>query len=269
MSRRKLAGRVVVITGASAGIGHDLAVSLCGKGATVVGAARDLQRLKALAKELDSFEPVRCDVAVDADRADLVEKTLKKHGRIDALVNNAGLGWEGMVEDMPLEKIEYLYAVNVIGLIDLSRRVLPGMLERGAGDIVNISSGAGFVSLPPFTVYSSTKHAVNGFTDGLRREVMFRGLNVHLVNPGPIKTEWLPRSQGYEPLPGGAEVRAGGFRPAYVVKAVERCLRRPYPRIVSVPRFLGVSRLPQLFGIRTLVDLGAAAKYGRAKKPKG
>ena len=250
----KLAGRVVVVTGASAGIGRDTAERLRDRGAVVVGAARDLARLR----QVEGIDAVRCDVAVAADRAALVEHAVAAHGRVDALVNNAGLGWTGPFEDMPAERVQYLYDVNVVGLIDLSRLVLPGMLERGRGDIVNVSSVAGFVAMPPNTVYSSTKFAVNGFTEGLRREVWHRGVRVHQINPGPVRTEWAPRSRGFDPAPGSPEERDRIGVPAMAVaRAIERCLTRPWPRVASVPRVLGVARIAGVAGIRELVDVGA------------
>lgn len=250
----RVRGRVVVVTGASAGIGRDTAVRLAARGATVVGAARDLARLEAV----PGIEPVRCDVGAAADRAALIAGVLERHGRIDALVNNAGLGWQGLVEEMPLGRVEYLYAVNVVGLIDLCRLALPPMLEAGRGDIVNVSSMGGWVTAPPFSVYCSTKSAVNGFTDALRREVRARGVKVHLILPGPIKTEWLPRSQGYEPLPGGEEVRFGGFPASWVAKAIERCLTRPGVRVAAVPRWMGAGRVLHVTGLRQAFDAAAA-----------
>jgi NAD(P)-dependent dehydrogenase (short-subunit alcohol dehydrogenase family) len=251
----RIRGKVVVLTGASAGIGRETAVRLARHGATVVGAARDLARLERLAAEAPGVEPVRCDVSVAADRTALVAGVLDRHGRIDALVNNAGLGWQGAVADMPLDRVEELYAVNVVGLIDLCRLALPSMLAARRGHIVNVSSMAGHVAYPPFAVYCSTKHAVNGFTDALRREVRFRGVRVHLVMPGPIETEWLPRAQGFSPLPGSEENRFGGFPPGWVAAAIERCLSRPYPRTVAVPRALGAGRLVQVTGVRQATDL--------------
>lgn len=254
----RVRGKVVVLTGASAGIGRETAVRLARRGATVVGAARDLARLERLADEAPGVEPVRCDVSVAEDRAALISGVLARHGRVDALVNNAGLGWQGLVEDMPLAKVEELYAVNVVGLIDLCRLALPPMLAAGRGDIVNVSSMAGHVAFPPFSVYGSTKFAVNGFTDALRREVWLRGVRVHLILPGPIETEWLPRSQGFEPLPGSAENRFGGFPATWVAAAIERCLTRPVPRVAAVPRVFGAGRLAQVAGVRQVVDLATA-----------
>ena len=256
----RVRGRVVVVTGASAGIGRDTAVRLAAKGATVVAAARDEARLAALAAAAPGVEPARCDVGVAADRAALVTGVLERHGRIDALVNNAGIGWMGELEEMPLDTIERLYAVNVVGLVDLCRLALPPMLAARRGDIVNVSSVAGWVSSPPFSVYCSTKSAVTGFTDALRREVRGRGVRAHLIAPGPIKTEWLPRSQGYEPLPGADELRFGGFPAEWVAKAVERCLTRPGVRVASVPRVLGAARLVHVSGLRQAFDLAASRR---------
>jgi short-subunit dehydrogenase len=263
-------GKVVVLTGASAGIGRETAVRLARRGATVVAAARDTDRLARLAGEAPGVVPVRCDVTVAADRAALVSSTLDAYGRIDALVNNAGLGWQGLVSEMPLERVEYLYALNVVGLIEFCHLALPSMLAARSGHIVNVSSMAGYVAFPPYAVYCSTKHAVNGFTDALRREVRGRGVRVHLVLPGPIETEFIPRANGVSPPPGSEEARVGGFPAWWVAAAIERCLRRPYPRVVAVPRVFGAGRLVQVTGFRQVTDLvlaGAARTYASRYGP--
>src|SRR5204863_7400198 len=120
-------------------------------------------------------------------------------GTIDVLINNAGLGWHGLVEDMTPAMARQLVDINVIALIDLTQRVLPGMLERGSGHIVNMGSIAGYVGVPGEAVYSATKWAVQGFTDGLRREVQHRGVDVTLIAPGPFKTELLAPAPTGEP----------------------------------------------------------------------
>lgn len=255
---RRVRGKVVVLTGASAGIGRETAVRLARRGAVVVAAARDLDRLDRLAAEAPGVEPVRCDVTVAADRAALVAGVLDRHGRIDALVNNAGLGWQGAVEEMPLERVEHLVALNVVGLVDLCRLALPSMLAARSGDIVNVSSMAGYVAFPPYSVYCATKHAVNGFTDALRREVRLRGVRVHLILPGPIRTEFIPRATGYEPSAGAEETRIGGFPATWVAAAIERCLTRPWPRTAAVPRVFGAGRVVQVSGVRQAVDLSLA-----------
>jgi NADP-dependent 3-hydroxy acid dehydrogenase YdfG len=261
---RTVRGRVIVVTGASAGIGRATASRLSRAGATVVGAARDPVRLAALTAATPGVQTQVCDVTDPDHRAALVAGVLARHGRIDALVNNAGVGWEGLVEDMSADDVVRLYTTNVVALVDLTRRVLPGMLARGAGDLVMISSGAAWVAVPPLTVYSSTKYAVDGFVEGLRREVWSRGVKVHSVNPGPVRTEWLARSRGYSPAEGDPEeVLSPGVPAEWVAAAVERSLRRPWSRTVAVPRVVGLARLLQVQPLRTVIDLTAGQSAAR------
>lgn len=264
-------GRVIIVTGASAGIGRATAKRLARNGATVVACARDLERLEDVAAETSGIEPRRCDVTSAQERAALVDGVLARHGRIDGLVNNAGIGWEGLVEEMESGDIEALVNTNITALMDLTRLVLPGMLERGTGHIVMTSSSAGWISFPPLTVYSATKFAVEGFVEGLRREVWNRGVVVSTVNPGPVATEWLARSQDYQPTEGDPEVRRTPGVPAdWVAAAIERSLRRPYGRTAGVPRVVGLARVLQVPPLRTVADiafgLGAGTLSTFAKK---
>src|SRR5215216_5156255 len=201
-----LDGARVIVTGASTGIGRVTALRLAGQGARVWAAARDERRLESLAAEHPGITAVPADVADDADRATLV----KQCDPVDVLVNNAGIGWKGVVEAMPPDKVRELFDVNVLALIDLTQRVLPGMLERHHGHVVNVGSIAGYVSAPGETVYCATKFAVQGFTDGLRREVVRRGVDVTLIAPGPIKTEFMARIRTGEPAgePGALGTRS-------------------------------------------------------------
>ena len=151
-----LDGTRVIVTGASTGIGRVTALRLARRGARVFAAARDERRLQALAAEHPEIVAAPCDVADDADRAALV----KQCGPVDVLVNNAGVGWQGVVEAMPSDKVRQLFEVNVLALIDLTQRVLPGMLERRLGHIVNVGSIAGYVASParPSTARRSTRY---------------------------------------------------------------------------------------------------------------
>jgi short-subunit dehydrogenase len=250
----------VLVTGASTGIGRVTALRLASKGARVWAAARDEQRLKSLAAEHSAIVPVPADVANDTDRAALVEAC----ERVDVLVNNAGLGWKGLVEDMAPAEVRKLFDVNVLALIDLTQRVLPGMLERGRGHIVNVGSIAGYVAAPGETVYCATKFAVQGFTDGLRREVAGRGVDVTLIAPGPIKTEFMARTRTGEPAdePGALDY---GLPPESVAKAIVRALTRRAPgyRTITVPRIGGFSRLGAAPGLARATDL---ATRGRVRK---
>src|SRR5207302_7987715 len=140
----ELDGTRVIVTGASTGIGRVTALRLARQGAQVWAAARDERRLEELAGEHSGIVPAPADVSNDTDRAALVEQCEP----VDVLVNNAGVGWQGVVETMPPEKVLQLFEVNVLALIDLTQRVLPGMLERRQGDIVNVGSIAGYVASP-------------------------------------------------------------------------------------------------------------------------
>jgi short-subunit dehydrogenase len=255
-----LAGSRVLVTGASTGIGRATALRLAHKGARVRAAARDEQRLKTLAAEHPEIVPAPADVSDNADRAALVEQSQP----VDVLVNNAGLGWKGLVEDMPPAKVRELLEVNVLALIDLSQRVLPGMLERGRGHIVNVGSIAGYVAAPGETVYCATKFAVQGFTDGLRREIAPRGVDVTLIAPGPIKTEFMARIRTGEPAeePGALDY---GMSPESVAKAIVRALTRRVPgyKTITVPRIGGFSRLGAAPGLARATDL---ATRGRVRK---
>src|SRR3981189_679481 len=137
----ELDGTRVIVTGASTGIGRVTALRPPGQGARVFPAARDERRLDALAAEHPEIVSAPCDVADDADRAALV----KQCDPGDVPVNTAGVGGQGVVEPMPPEKVRQLFEVNVLALIDLTQRVLPGMLERRCGHIVNVGSIAGYV----------------------------------------------------------------------------------------------------------------------------
>jgi len=253
-----------VITGASLGIGRATAVLLAQQGASVLAAARDEQRLRALAAEQPGIEVLRADVTQEADRAALVEAA----GEIDVLVNNAGIGWKGLVEEMPPGDVRALLELNVLSLIDLTQQVLPAMLERGRGHVVNVGSVAGFVGVPGETVYCTTKFAVQGFTDGLRRELRGRGVDVTLIAPGPIKTEFLARATTGAPAPEPGALDYGMSAEA-VARAIRRALTRRIPgyRTISVPRVLGISRLGSMPGMARLSDLATSkrARQGRRR----
>ena len=256
-----LRDRNVVVTGASTGIGRATALLLARKGANVWAAARDDKRLDDLAAEQANIIPVHADLTVESDRAALVAAC----PQVDVLVNNAGIGWHGLVEDMSMDKVRELFELNVFALIELTQCVLPGMLQRRRGHIVNIGSVAGMVASPAETVYSATKFAVMGLTDGLRREVRGRGVQVTLIAPGPIKTEFLARQTtgGPAPEPGGLDY---GLSAETVARAVVRALRRRLPgyRTISVPRVLGVGgRLGATPGISWGTTL---ATRGRVRK---
>ncbi len=191
----ELSGQVIIVTGASAGIGEATARRLARGGAKVVVSARRPDRLEALARAIDptgaNVLAVAGDVTSDADRRKLVAATLDKFGRIDGLVNNAGYGTRGPVEIAPIDVIRKNYETNVFSLIALTQLVLPHMRERGTGCIVNIGSVAGKIARPLSSIYDSTKHALEALTDGLRGELKPFGVRVSLIRPGFILTEFV------------------------------------------------------------------------------
>jgi short-subunit dehydrogenase len=249
--------RAVIVTGASSGIGKATARLLADKGARVWAVGRSEARLQRLGGEHPGITPFRADLTVEADRAALVEAV----GTVDVLVNNAGIGWIGRVAEMPADEVRALFEVNVLGLIDLTQRVTAGMCERRFGHVVNVASVASYAAVPPLTVYASTKFAVQGFTDGLRRELAFSGVTVGTVNPGPIATEFFDRALDREP--GDHEARAGpgtGWVARAILRSIE--LRRvPGYQAIAVPRLFGIARLASVPGVTRLVD--GAALVGR------
>jgi NAD(P)-dependent dehydrogenase (short-subunit alcohol dehydrogenase family) len=264
LGTRSLDGRVVVVTGATAGIGRAIALRLAGRGATVVACARSAEPLAELARRSPLIVPRRCDVSDDGDRADLIAVTLADQGRLDALVNNVGIGWTGLVEEMTVDQIRRLVEVNVVGLIDLTRLALPHLLERGDADIVIVASAASWFATPPLSVYSATKYAVTGFAEGLRREVGTRGVRVHTVHPGLVSTEFSGRSAGQRPGEvAGPPAPGPGFPPEWVAAAVERSLSRRGRHTVAVPRVLGLTRVVKLPLLRQVADVVVAANAER------
>lgn len=219
--------------------------------------ARSASDLEDLAREHPEITPHVADLSREADRAGLVHEA----GEVDVLVNNAGLGWTGLVEDMPGERVRRLFEVNVMALIDLTQRMLPGMLARRRGHVVNVASIASWVATPPLTVYSATKFAVQGFSDGLRREMAGRGVAVSTVNPGPIATKFWARSRTEDsPSQQLDDDRKPGLPPVLVARAVLRAVRLgalPGYETIAVPRALGLARLGAVPGLRLLVDAGA------------
>jgi hypothetical protein len=253
----RIRGSRVVVTGASSGIGRSTALLLARRGAEVVAVGRNVARLHEMADRSQRITPVVADVTIDTDRARIVDAA---DGRVDVLVNNAGVGWTGMVESMPAAAARNLFETNVLALIDLTQRVLPGMLERRHGHVCNIASVAGFVSIPPVSVYCATKFAVQGFSEGLRREVGGRGVVVTCVNPGPVSTRWLNRAM----VGDGIEVDPtfSGVPPGLVAFAVYRAIllgRMPFYGSIAVPRLVGLGRLGAVPGVVGTVDAGAAA----------
>ncbi len=187
-----LAGQVALVTGASQGIGHDLALALADRGARVAVAARQRERLDALAAEIATSGREAASVVVDlTDRASIeaaVTETVARFGRIDILVNNAGLGTNHDALDATEEEWDALFAVNVRGLFFACQSAGRRMVDQGYGRIVNISSQAGLVGIPRHAAYSASKAAVIGLTKVLALEWGQHGVTVNCVAPTFIRT---------------------------------------------------------------------------------
>lgn len=190
-------GKVVIVTGASSGIGEATARQFGREGAKVVLAARRMEKLEALANEIGGMGTgaevlvVQADLSKLEDIQALIQKTLDKFGRIDVLVNNAGFGRLDWLEKLdPVKDIQGQFDVNVMGVIQTTRQALPVMIQQRSGHIIQMCSMAGLVGTPTYTIYSACKHAVHGFSEALRREVKPWGIDVSMVYPGGVSTEF-------------------------------------------------------------------------------
>lgn len=181
--------RVAIITGASSGIGSAAALSLLSQGFTVYGAARRIDRLEALASQ--GVKPLALDVTDAKSMQDGIANVMASSGRIDVLVNNAGYGSYGAIEDVSQEEAKRQFDVNVFGAMGLTKLVLPQMRKQGSGRIINISSVGGRAVGPFGGWYHGTKFALEALSDSLRMELKPFGIDVVVVEPGGIKSEFL------------------------------------------------------------------------------
>jgi len=247
---KPLSDCVVIVTGASSGIGEATVRRLVRGGARVVLSARRAERLTALCAEIDpkggATLPVAGDITVDADRRRLVADTQARFGRIDALVNNAGFGQRGPVECVPVDAIRQNFETNLFSLIALTQLVAPILRAQGHGRIINIGSVAGRIARPLSSVYDATKHALEAISDGLRGELAPFGVQVVVIRPGFIQTEFVtaanhvsaeviaqegPYAPFMKNLPKDAQKlhRIAG-KPDDIARKVERALTAAHPR---------------------------------------
>ncbi|MFL6137527.1 MAG: SDR family NAD(P)-dependent oxidoreductase [Frankiaceae bacterium] len=230
----RLTGAVALVTGASSGIGRATARRLAVAGATVLLAGRDEDALAAVAAEMGGH-PVPGDLAVLGGPELVAAAALGVAGRIDLLVNNAGVGWAGPVAAMVAADIDRLVAVNLTAPMALTRALLPGMVQRGCGHLVMVTSVAGATGVPGESVYAATKAGLATFADSLRLEVASSGVGVTTVAPGVVATAFFDRrNRPYErrwpqPIPADR-----------VAAAIVEAVRRDRPE-VWVPGWL---RLP-------------------------
>jgi NAD(P)-dependent dehydrogenase (short-subunit alcohol dehydrogenase family) len=235
--------QVILITGCSTGIGRDMAQRLAEKGHTVVATARRAEVLEGLPAALK----LEADVTHPDSIRQAVDCTIQRFGRIDVLINNAGYAVRGAVEEVPVEQVQQMFDVNVCGVLRMIRAVVPHMRERGAGRIINIGSVSGKLVTPANGAYSASKFALEALSDALRLELEPFGIEVVLVEPGSIRTQFHATVEGnareifsnihspYRPLYAKyervtAEMRRAEPGPEAVSLVVEKAIEAPRPR---------------------------------------
>lgn len=195
--------KVILITGASSGIGRQLALDLAARGAIVAGCGRSIPRLKETLKEVRRLSPpsvmIGCDVSDAEQVKGMVAKVLADCGKVDVLVNNAGIGMRRPFVEMPLATIEEIIRVNYLGAVYCAHEVLPSMIARRSGQIVNISSVAGLIGTLNMAAYCASKFAMNGWSEGLYHELKPLGVDVSIVCPGAVANDFSRDFRDSEP----------------------------------------------------------------------
>ncbi len=252
--------KVILITGASSGIGFDAAASLARQGHRVYAAARRVDRMEPL-KEL-GVVPLQMDVTDEASMEAGVRTVLAAEGRIDVLVNNAGYGCFGAIENVSMEEARRQLEVNVFGLARLCQLVLPSMREQGSGRIINTSSVAGKTVLYFGGWYHVSKYSVEALSDALRMELKPFGFDVSMIEPGGIQTNWgIIAADHLAESSKGTPYEAEGLREAETMRKAYsmRLLSKPAVVARAISRAVN-SRRPRAryrvgFGAHTLVFL--------------
>ena len=215
--KNRFKDKVVIITGASSGIGKDSALRFAKEGARTVLVSRSRDKLEKVAEEIREAGSealvLPTDVSIKEQVKDAVEKTIEKYGRVDMLFNNAGSSDVGLVEDDDFEeKVKHLFEVDFLGTVYFTKEVIPVMRRQGSGHIMNMSSVVGRKAFPHFGAYSSIMHAITGFTASLRQELRGSGINVSIIHPALTQTPLLehvkpeempPPFRRFTPIPVG------------------------------------------------------------------
>ncbi|WP_188886924.1 SDR family NAD(P)-dependent oxidoreductase [Paenibacillus radicis (ex Gao et al. 2016)] len=241
-----LKDKVVLLSGASSGIGAVTAKQLAERGAIPVLTGRNLDKLRESAEAVAGPCSVFPMDVTDMDQVtETVEAIIAKHGKIDILLNNAGFGKFESFIDAPIGSFESMMDTNYMGIVRCTKAVLPYMLKQGDGHIVNIASMAGKIGSSKSTGYSASKHAVLGFTNSLRMELKPLGIRVSAVNPGPIDTSFFELAD-----PSGSYVKNVSWfmmKPEYVAKSIVRVMERGKAE-VDLPKSAAAGiKLYQLF----------------------
>lgn len=223
--------KIALVTGASSGIGATTARELSRAGYIVYAAARRVERMEEL-KE-DGIRPVSMDLTKEDSMVKCVNTILKEEGRIDVLVNNAGYGSYGAIEDVPMNEARRQFDVNLFGMARLIQLVTPGMRQNHYGRIVNISSMGGKIWTKFGGWYHATKFAVEGFSDCLRMELAPFGIDVVVVEPGGIKTDWGIIAANHL-----KETAKGGAYEEYAIRAADGMIKNYSGKMLSKPELI-------------------------------
>ena len=230
---RPLPDQIFLLTGASEGIGRATARLLAERGASGVLAARSADALDALVVELESFPGTRwavpCDLSDPVQRERLVSEALHRFGRVDVLINNAGVGLDASVEESTLEEARYLFEVNFFAPLHLSLLLLPQMRQQQSGQIVQVSSIVGRRATPHLGLYAATKYALNGLSDALRSELQGSPIQVTSIYPGVTATRFVPNQLRTARTNARARIAVPPARVAAVIlDSIERRSRARY-----------------------------------------
>lgn len=261
MVREQLKGKNIVITGASGGIGAEIAKLCAESGANLVLIARSIEKLKQLQMELQQKHQVRVEVyQLDVSDTEKVKEVFTaifaEIGEVDILVNNAGFGVFREAHAATMDEIKGMFNVNVVGLMACTSMVLPKMRERRFGHIINIASQAGKIATPKSSVYSATKHAVLGYTNSLRMELSDYNVLVTSVNPGPIATNFFNIAD--EKGTYVKNVQKFMLQPEYVArKVVDSMLTKT--REINLPRWMNMGSVVYVLFPRLFERIGKKA----------
>ena len=188
------ANKVVIVTGSAAGIGYEIAVHLAKNGFRTYASMRNLQKANGITEMAKNenlpLSLIQLDVTDDTSITKAIDTVINESGRIDVLVNNAGYGLVGSVEDMSIQEMKAQYETNVFGTFRVTKAVLPHMRKQHGGSIINISSIAGRIALPLYSAYVSTKFAIEGLSESMAYELEPFGIKVAIIEPGAIKTNF-------------------------------------------------------------------------------
>ncbi|MGB9003583.1 MAG: SDR family oxidoreductase, partial [Nitrosotalea sp.] len=232
-------GKIVVITGASSGIGKESALEFAKLRASIVLVSRDTNKLEEVAKELSKYKTQILVCACDVSQKDQVnqmnKKVLEKFGTIDVLVNNAGFGIYGNFNDLKVEEIESQMGTNYLGMVYCTKIFLPKMLEQKSGHIVNVASVAASFGIPRMTGYCASKFAMLGFSESLYHELKGSGVGITVVSPIMVRTNFFNHNS-FNKMPRYATALSANA----VAKAVVRAASSPRLEIV-VPQFVRIA----------------------------